>query len=275
MEDRHMSCTGVDWSCYGDSAAVAALDPYQRARAEDIAWRTFTFLTGGAVSDCPITVLPAGRDVCREVGGRLDGGRGGILAPYFSEGAWRNGCGCRGGDRLELSGPVSHIVEVRAFGQRLGPESFHVEDARTLVRDDGGVWPHGSNTTTDDEFSITYHRGVYPGLPHIQTAVGMLAAEFYRACANDAKCKLPAGVTRIVRTGVSFEVSSGMFPNGVTGIKTVDAITKSLNPHGQIAQPGVFSLDSRPMREVTIATRRAVAPDQFGFGGFGDGPYGA
>lgn len=270
-----MSCTGVDWSCYGDSTTVAALDPLARSRAEDMAWRVLTFLTGGAVADCPITVLPAGADLCHDIGRRFEHGRGGILAPYFSGGKWRNGCGCSGGDRLELSGPVSHIVEVRVLGAWLSPSSYHVENARTLVRDDGGVWPHGCNTTADDVFSITYHRGIYPGQPHIQTAAGMLAAEFYRACTGDRKCALPSGVTKIVRTGVSFDVNSGMFPNGVTGIKLVDALVASINPLQQKRQPGVFSLDSRPMREVTIATRRAAAPEQFGAGGYGDGPYGA
>jgi hypothetical protein len=270
-----MSCTGVDWSCYGSAEEVAALDLAQRARAEELAWRSFTFLTGNAVSDCPITVLPAGRDLCHSIGRRFDHGRGSILAPYFSEGAWRNGCGCSGDDRLELSGPVSHVVEVRVMGKRLGPDAFHVEDGRTLVRDDGQAWPHGCNTGPDDEFSITYHRGVYPGLPHIQTAVGMLAAEFYRACVDDRSCALPVGVTKVVRLGVSFDVGTGVFPGNMTGIRFVDALTQSLNPHGQVAQPGIFSLDSRRMHETTIATRRPSAPGQFGYGGYGDGPYGA
>jgi hypothetical protein len=47
----------------------------------------------------------------------------------------------------------------------------------------------------------------------------------------------------MTRQGVTFTLAPGLFPNGLTGIRVIDAYILSINPHGLKEQPSVWSPD--------------------------------
>jgi hypothetical protein len=96
-------------------------------------------------------------------------------------------------------------------------------------------------------FSVSYFLGAAPdGL--MQSMAGMLAVEYAKACLNEKGCRLPTGVTTISRQGVSMEIRSTMFEDGLTGIREVDAYVAALNPFKLKARPVVYSPDVRKAR---------------------------
>src|SRR5690606_29937777 len=81
-----------------------------------------------------------------------------------------------------------------------------------------------------DTFTVTYING-YPPDDLAAYAVGVLAMEYAKACSG-TKCRLPIGTTSVVRQGVSIEIATGSFPNGMTGIREVDAWISLWRPEG-------------------------------------------
>lgn len=102
-------------------------------------------------------------------------------------------------------------------------------------------------------FSVEYYRGTGPNTM-LDYAAGVLAWEFYQACSGN-DCRLPPGVTSVSRQGVSFQIATGMFANGMTGIREVDAIIGIYNPNGLKAPPYVSSPDMKPGRVTTYGGR--------------------
>jgi hypothetical protein len=96
---------------------------------------------------------------------------------------------------------------------------------------------------------VSYYRGTGPN-SLLDYAAGVLGWEFYQAClGND--CRLPAGVTSVSRQGISFQIQTGLFQNGMTGIREVDAVIGLYNPNGLKAPPVISSPDVRTGRIVT------------------------
>ena len=89
---------------------------------------------------------------------------------------------------------------------------------------------------------VTYVPGLVPGAGG-QWAAGVLACEFAKACTG-AKCRLPSSVTSVARNGVAMEFDNGLFSNGLTGIREVDAYLLSINPHGLRTPSLVWSPDA-------------------------------
>ena len=52
----------------------------------------------------------------------------------------------------------------------------------------------------------------------------------------------------VTRQGVTLELQTGMFPNGSTGIREVDAWLAGINPYGLKQAPRISSPDYRPSR---------------------------
>ena len=88
---------------------------------------------------------------------------------------------------------------------------------------------------------ITYVPGIRPG-PAGECAAGVLACEFSKACAG-GKCRLPSSVTGLTRQGVSFTMTTEMFPGGMTGIREVDAYLTTVNPNQLKVPSTVWSPD--------------------------------
>lgn len=256
VPDLPATCWPVDWGCYPDADD---LDPVIRDRSEALAVQTLRVLSLGAVGNCPITVrpcaercIPSGWTVAPVTSG------GGWMQPVMlPTGAWinvlcgcrRSPCSCYSVSEVVLPGPVGEVTEVLIDGATLDPTAYRVDNGNRLVRTDGGSWPFTQDMSKDSgegTFMVTYRRGAKPdGLAAY--VAGVLAAEFAKACTGGT-CRLPKGVTSVVRAGVSMEIATGNFPNGTTGIREVDAWLIAYNPYGVRVPAAVFSPDVQPVR---------------------------
>jgi hypothetical protein len=222
-------------------------DPDMVTRAEILAGQTLRMLTLNRVGGEPITVMPCAR-TCRKP--RFNTTL--FFHPVLLEsGAYANcfcgsDCSCSCAPTVLLTGPVGRIDEVKVNGVVLPEDAYHVEDGNQLVRLDGEGWPACSGTN----FTVTYLNG------HEVDALGeyvggLLAVEYLLAMTSSKKCRLPANVTTVTRQGISMELSTGMFPDGTTGIKEVDTYVWQWNPYGMKTRPEVYSPDIHRPRSVT------------------------
>jgi hypothetical protein len=213
-----------------DDSVCSALDSYPgniAERAKALATQTLRILTARTVGGCPITVLP--HIECRS------GHEG--FTPVNMGGQWYNTCPCWSliANRIRLAAPIGRVDEVTVGGVALPVGSYRVESGQWLVRTDGENWPQ----TQDEGFTVTYLRA-WPvdGLGSV--AAGILACEYAKALTGDAKCSLPRTVREINRQGISMTLTTDLFPNGLTGIREVDAYIQFYNPHGLRSQPAIY-----------------------------------
>lgn len=245
-------CWPVDWGCIS-AEEVEAMDPDVKARAEALAAQTLRSLTAYQVGGCPIWVRPCAEGcggssyMAAPVGG---GGSDALGAPIGGTGWWPHvgdggtwvntwcgcggsGCSCTTVSEVILPGPVGRVDKVLIDGAELDPGAYRVDDGNRLVRTDGGTWPKcqdmGAPVGQDGTFAVLYLRGApVDGLG--AWVAGVLAHEFALACTG-TKCRLPAGVTSIARQGVTWDIPSGVFESGLTGITEVDAWVRAWNPN--------------------------------------------
>ena len=246
--DVDLACSNDEWQQY--SLAT-------QTRAIDLAWATLAHLTGGMVGACPVVARP-----CRKGCGDAASGAwvGGTYQPPFTPmlrgGYWFNvKCGCQGNachcganelSEVTFPGYVALIGKVYIDGAELDPAAYRLDNGRILVRQDGDVWPTCQDLTKPYDavgtFSVIYMPGINPGGAGA-AAAGSLAVEFAKACSGQ-KCRLPSSVTSMSRQGVSMEFSQGMFPDGHTGIREVDAYVLGVNPNHLVKPPLVWTPDN-------------------------------
>lgn len=140
---------------------------------------------------------------------------------------------------------ASAVTEVTVDGLVLDPSSYRLENDRYLIRVDGEAWP----ASAGDHFTVTYV-DTYPVDVMGSHAAGLLAAEWLKLVTADKTCRLPKSVTNINRQGVTYQITPGMFPGGVTGIPEIDAYVMLFNPFGLKVRPQVYSLDLPAHRQV-------------------------
>lgn len=241
-----MDAWPIDWPA---SIDITTYEPDVVALAEQYAVASLRMLTLNRVGGAPKTVMPAGR-TCTSPLMKRDMF---YPAPYFPSSAALKSCncalfcGCANVSAVMLTAPITDIYEVKVDGVVLDPASYHVENGDKLIRDDGKAWP----ACGGKDFTVTYLNshavdamGAY--------AAGVLAYEFLKLLTQDkTKCRLPSSVTNVQRQGLTFEITRGMFANGVTGIPEVDTFIMLWNPHGLKTKPAVYSPDVRRQREVT------------------------
>lgn len=253
----------TDWGCALTPEQIAELDPVVKARSESLAWSTLQRLTGGNIAICPKLVRPCAARCSAQtwytapVTGASQSpwpsGNGAFQPNINANGQWVNSCGCSNPDSCSctsvqeviLPGMVGDIVRVTLEGADLDPTAYRVDNGNRLVRQDGAPWPACQDMnlpiTDDGAFVVEYYDGAAPD-SSLEFAAGLLAVEYYRACTNQS-CQLPSGVTSVVRQGVAMEIANGLFVNGYTGIKAVDAVISIYNPFGHKARPVVMSPD--------------------------------
>lgn len=185
------------------AANIDNADQLLRSYAEQMAVRTLRLLTLGRVGGDYITVLPATTALNRA-------------------------------DAILLDAPVGEIAEVTVAGLPLQPTAYVVQNGNLLVRTDGGTWPLGA-------LAVTYQNS-YPADEVAQRVAGVLALEFLRLIST-GKCRLPAGVTNVARQGMTMEVETGMWPNGLTQVPEVDVWIKQWNPQALKSKPMVITPD--------------------------------
>jgi hypothetical protein len=236
-------CWPVDEGCCD---AFDNYAPAVRNRARALAGQTMRVLTGGRVGGCAVTIRPCSAAYCDGAGVYWESG---YLRPMNWSGLWSNMvCGClnacyHGRSGLRLPGPVGRVDSVRIDGVVLDPSEYWV-NGDYLIRTNGTPWPVTQNMdapiTAPGTFAVTY-LNAYPVDGLGAYAAGILACEFAKACSGAKGCRLPSGVTEITRAGVSMTINSGAFPNGLTGIREVDAYITAWNPAGLRSKPTVWA----------------------------------
>lgn len=256
--------SGTDWSCFGTTEEVDALDPTIKARSEALAWSTLSALTGYRASLCPITVRPCAAQcgiptwfTAPVIGSSGTSVPGSGSGPYMSNGGWYNGCGCSGPtdcscssiSQVYLPTEVGRVESVYVNGGLLDPSAYRVDNGNRLVRTDGETWPVCQDMANSDRTNtevtgmfVDYYTGVAPN-DLLRFAAGILAAEYYKAC-NGGKCRLPQGVSTVTRNGITMDIPSGLFPGGATGIHEVNTVIRIYNPFALKAPARVLSPDT-------------------------------
>lgn len=245
----------IDPACLTDEWAALPEDVQNRSQA--LASAVLRRLTGFRVGGCPITVRPVPqRGFCFVP---YTGGWDSSFRPGMNQaGNWVNNCGwgpetCQ----IVLPGPVGRIDEVLIDGAVVTPTDYRLDSGNILVwmGADPCPFPHEQDlslaTTEEGTMSVTY-LNAYPVDSLGAYAVGVLAVEFSKACTGDKKCRLPAGVTQVTRQGLTMDIVSGSFPNGVTGIREVDYFIGLWNPAGRTQATTVWTPDQPQHRRVTL-----------------------
>lgn len=223
--------------------------PRQQAYAAALAGQTMRMLTAYRVGGCAITVRPCQRDCVWPTWQvyPVRGYQGSTpWLPVNLGGQWINigcghsgGCGCSGVSEVSLHGPAGAVTQVKVDGVPLSPTAYRLDPGGRLVRLDGEQWPICQDLdapdTEEGTWSVSYVQGVaVDGQGAL--AAGALAGQYVRACTG-GDCDLPTTVTQIVRNGVTVTMAPGAFPNGKTGIKSVDAYLERWNPQGLRSAP--------------------------------------
>lgn len=239
----------VEWPA---ASNADALDPDIRDRAELFAANVLRMLTLYRVGGEPITVMPCTR-TCHHPNTTVFAL--GVMPFHpilMGNGNYANcfcgaGCKCASAPTVILDAPVGRIDSVTIDGITLPQSAYHVEDGNRLVRIDGEGWP----ACAGKRFTVTYLKG-YPVDSMGEYVAGVLAAEYLKLLTSDkSKCRLPSGVTNVQRQGLTFEITRGMFPEGLTSIPEVDTYLLRWNPHGLKTKPAVYSPDIKRQRAVT------------------------
>jgi hypothetical protein len=217
-------------------------------RAEALAWLALGRLTGGLVPGGEVLLRPCVQEPCRPcrtLRHVLPGTAGAVVCGG-------QGCSCAPLPEVLLPGRVAAVLSVVLDGQEMPAGSWRLDDGRRLLRTDGQAWPSCQDMRAGlgmpGTFAVSYLAGMEPG-PAGLAAAGVLACEFASAM-RDGKCRLPSGVTTVVRQGVTLEMPADLFAQGLTGIREVDAYILSINPHRLAVPPRVWSPDSPAGRYV-------------------------
>lgn len=218
----------------------------QVRRAELLAASTLRMLTLYRVGGEPITVMPCARTCCRPVM------RESMFYPILLDnGMYANcwcsdGCDCVNAPTVTLDGPVGRIDEVRVGEVVLDPSAYRVEDGTRLVRLDGYGWP----ACAGSGFTVTYLNG-YEVDELGEYVGGVMAQEYLLAQTDERQCRLPAEATTVARNGLTLTLQPGLFPEGLTNIREVDAYVAQWNPYGLKTRPRVYSPDMPRHRSVS------------------------
>lgn len=252
------SAVGTDTTVFDDAVAMASEVLF------NLSGRQFP-------GQCEATVRPCVNRGC----GFQTLSRGYVIWPadWFYGGTWGwsgatwnypafAGCGCDPLSRVLLAGyPVVEVTEVKIDGAVIAATEYRLDDNRFLTRmadADGNpqYWPScqalDKEDTESGTWSVTYTYGQSP--PNIgQQAATTLACEIYKLCADvDDECRLPDGVTRIIRQGITIEkiptltwafekARNGSNGQWRTGMAAVDLFLNSFNPSGLKRRPTVWS----------------------------------
>lgn len=256
------------WEQCGDEEDIPEAEAFKLQQAAEIGSTTMWSLSAQQFGGlCEATVRPC-RDSCSCFGTSVAAGVGpwawgvypGLVSSYLGP-WWVNECGDQCGcgvlSSVRLGGfPVHEILEVKIDGQVVDPSNYRLDGHRDLVAVGGFRWPACQQLDLADTetgtWSVRYRFGIAP--PTLgREAARALGCEVYKALAGRA-CNLPAGVTRVVRQGVTVEKVStfaALFSSGSSGIPLVDMFLASVNPTAARRPPAVYSPDLTPYpREV-------------------------
>lgn len=178
-----------------------------------------------------------------------------LLSPPTEPRTRNQGCGCSPIDSVPLAGYVQEVLEVTLDGSIVPADQYRLDFGRRRLErlydadGDAAFWPSCQDDraehTEAGTFSVLYTYGVPP--PVIgQKAAAELACAIYQTCAGgngasaQANCPLPTGVVKVVRQGITIELS-GFRSFGYnqkekrwfTGLPLVDQFLNAFNPRGR------------------------------------------
>lgn len=255
-------CVPVDWSCAPDGF-LEGLEPQLIALAESLAGATLWALSAHQIGGCPVDLRPCAKNcgqpssyMAAPVMSGTGAALGAQVGPWWArieQGQWVNiACGCTTDCSCswvpEVRLPAAGIVySVTIDGATLDPDAWRVDDGVRLLRLDGGQWPRCQDMAAapdaEGSFVVSWKEGsTSDGL--IAWAAGLLAIEYAKACLGES-CGLPDGVTSVSRQGVSWEIATSIFDEGLTGIREVDAVIRIFNPYGLRTPPQVWTPQTR------------------------------
>lgn len=220
-----------------------------RTRAIRLMTTTMRALTAYVVGGCPVTIRP-----CSQPCGCV----GVVYTPQLTAtGEWVNVCpACTVSGEVALPEPCGGVLRVLVDGQVVPESDWTLHNGHILVYTGAGEtpWPAVQDLRKPDSevgtFSVTYLNS-YPVDANGQWAGGVLAMEFAKACTGSKGCRLPSTVRSVSRQGLSFEIPAGAFPDGLTGIREVDAYIMSVRPNPKMSYAAsLYSPSRKPPRVV-------------------------
>ena len=151
-------------------------------------------------------------------------------------------CGCPAHRcSVRLPAPITRVSEVKVAGDVIDSGLYEV------INDDELHWTGSGDCPFTGEVTVTYVNAYEPDADGIY-AFTILAFEFAKAMVGE-RCRLPDGVTSVVRQGISMQIAPGSFPDGKTGLREVDAYVAVWNPRN-IDPPVVWSPDLPQYRRI-------------------------
>lgn len=246
----------ADWPVYW-ICDVSAESPSLTGYAVSMATRVLWKLSGMQFGTCTVTLRPCRRECYgdwpwgwTEWGTAYPGTT--VWSDYrywfpLSCGTCSSGCSCTELSEVLLPTPVNQIVSVKLDGTPMATGSYRVDDNRRLVRTDGQTWPRCNDLTKDDTQAGTWSVTATYGqdIPDsARMAMGELACEILKA-GKGQDCRLPPGVTQLVRQGVTIQYPDvgQLLKDGRTGLYLVDLFLAAENPNGLRQRARFFSVD--------------------------------
>jgi len=229
------------------SAESAPITGYAVAMATDLLWS----MTGMRFGLCNVTLRPCRRD-CYDT---FPDGWGMWPQPALIGGQWFNltcggcfgDCSCSSVSDFVLPSPVHQILDITIDGTPMVTGSYRLDNNRIVVRTDGGVWPACNDLSVDDGQPGTWTVTATFGEPVPDggvLAMGELICEIIRG-ATGGDCRLPAGVTQLIRQGVTIQYPDigEMFRRGRTGLYLVDMFINTWNPYALRQRSRTYNVD--------------------------------
>lgn len=245
------------WTC-----DITTASPALTGYAVSMATRALWALSGRRFGTCTVTLRPCRTD-CYDTwpwGWNEWDGRG--LGSFVSSdyrywfplgcGSCSSGCSCSSVSEALLPNPVNSIVQVKVDGTPLVTGAYRVDNNRILVRTDGLSWPYCNDLSKADTqvgtWSVTAAYG--EDVPaSARMAMGELACEIIKA-GQGQDCRLPPGVTSLVRQGVSIQYPDvgQLLKEGRTGLYLTDLFLSAENPDGLKQRARVYRVDRPTVR---------------------------
>lgn len=250
-----------DWPVYW-TCDVSTYSPELTGYAVSAATRILWSLSGRRFGLCTTTLRPCAED-CRGAGaypffGSWEWSVGYAVPPWdfyrlpYCSGGCAGSCSCTNLSEVRLPSPVDSVTAVKVDGAVLDPSAYRLDNNRLLVRTDGQRWPRCNDLSKGDTqpgtWSVTARYG--EDVPDSgRLAMGELACEIVKA-GTGVDCRLPAGVTQLVRQGVTISVPDfgQMLLHGKTGLYLVDMFLTAENPHRLTQRARVYDVDRTPPR---------------------------
>lgn len=241
----------IHWTC-----DVSARSPEVTGYAVRAATRILFALSGRRFGQCTVTLRPCADD-CGDVAAWPLWGDSSLLVsrtpwdfyrlPYCS-GYCTGGCSCRHLSAVRLPALTSRVVEVKLDGTPMATGAYRLVGKDLVRTDNGASWPRCNDLSAGDDRPGTWSVTAVIGeeVPDSgRLAMGELACEITKA-ASGMDCRLPPGVTQLVRQGVTIQYPDvgQLLKDGRTGLYLVDLFLASENPNGLTRRPRVGDVDA-------------------------------